>query len=572
MGFLNISGSFLTKHDKVSVRLLLLSCLFVFAYLAVSSLLLDSATDDEPVHIAAGFFKLKYGYFNIYNEQPPLVDSLCALPLLVGNFNFPPLWEKLANQWAVGHVLLHYTGHDPQRILLLARLPIVVLFVLLCILVYVWVYTITRNRFFALLGFVLTGFCPNLIAHGRLATSDMGLTFVVTLSAFLFLRFLYNPSKTNAILTGLDVGCAFLSKVSGLILLLYCPLVLVFFFVYEGTLSRRSAFLYLIRGMTIITVSLLCIEVLYLLEMRHSYLQYAYPQFSDSIWGRLIIPFKEYSKSVSAVFRWVADPYNKPQFLLGAFSFTGWWYYYIVAFILKTPLPVILLFLFSLFAFMAVSPRYWKSRKEGERQYYFHVLSLCFLIFFFFAISSLSKVNIGLRYILPVYPCLYIFVTLVLFHVVTAIKRTRPLFLSLLTLLVLWHIASSLMIYPSYLSYFNELSGNDRNADRYLIDSNLDWGQDLKRLALWVNANGVPSIHVAYFGGGEPFYYLGYKAIPLTQSLPDHKLPGYYAISRHIYRSSSSFKGRAGTDLEAYFADAKYITTIGKSIYVFKVE
>jgi hypothetical protein len=564
--------SFLTKHNHGLFRLLLALLLFVIAYLAVSSLLLDSATVDEPVHIAAGYIKLKYGDFNFYNEQPPLPDSIFALPLLIGNFNFPPFWERIPDQWAAGRALLHYAGYDPQRILFLARLPSVILFLSLCILVYIWVLKLTQNRFFALLSVVLTGFCPNLLAHGRLATSDIGLTFFLTSSIFLFLRFLYNPSWTNTIWAGLSVGCAFLCKVSGLILLIYIPLLLVLFLLYEGRFSRQFVFLYLGRGVAIIAISMLCIEVMYLSEMGHSYLQYAYPQFSDSIWGSLTIPFREYMKNVSSVFRWVAYPYNNVQFLLGSFSYTGWWYYFIVAFILKTPLPVILLFLFSICAFMLVSRHYWKSQETDERQYYFHSLSMLFFIFLFFGISCLSRVNIGLRYILPVYPCLYLFVTLVLFHVAMAIKKARLVFFSLLTLLVLWLITSSIMIYPSYLSYFNELIGDNRNADKYLIDSNLDWGQDLKRLALWVDANGISSIYVAYFGGGEPFYYLGYKEIAFNPFSPGPKQPGYYAISRHTYRITSFLKDRGFTDLESYFANAKYITTVGKSIYVFKIE
>jgi hypothetical protein len=127
---------------------------------------------------------------------------------------------------------------------------------------------------------------------------------------------------------------------------------------------------------------------------------------------------------------------------------------------------------------------------------------------------------------------------------------------------------SSVLTYPSYLSYFNEFIGGRQNADKYLIDSNLDWGQDLKRLALWVDDNNIPEIYVYYFGGGEPWYYLGRKARDIS---PGARKPGYYAISRQLYRMRDFYRDR-GADMETYFKGARHVATIGESIYIFKAE
>ena len=188
----------------------------------------------------------------------------------------------------------------------------------------------------------------------------------------------------------------------------------------------------------------------------------------------------------------------------------------------------------------------------------------------FFAATFLNKINIGIRYILPVYPFLYLFTALAVAYVAAENLKRKAAALSLVAALALYHMVSSWVTYPSYISYFNEFIGSSRKADTYLIDSNLDWGQDLKRLGMWVNDNNIPYINVIYFGGGEPAYYLGARA-NILRTVPLPIRPGYYAVSRHLYRLSSYSKGKKGMiDLEAYFRNAGYVSTIGNSIYIFK--
>jgi hypothetical protein len=549
-------------------RSILVISFLLMAGLAVSGMLLDSATDDEPEQIAAAVVKVKQGHFDFFNEQPPLITSLIALPLLFPQFNFPAVWEQVRNPWTVGKILMYRSGNDADQVLLLARLPIFLLFLLLCALVYFLILSLTRDRWYALLGSLFAGFCPNLLAHGRLATGDMGVTFFIFLSSLCFLRFLYGPNAVNTLLTGLFMGCAFLSKVSGLVLLPYFAALLLFFVLFERKFSWRDISGYLVRSLIIVLVALTLIELLYLLEMGHSYVHYSYPRLAETFWGRLVIPFMEYQKNVSAIYRWVALPYDKAQFLMGSFSSTGWWYYYIACFLLKTPLPAIVLFLFSCGTVAALGRNSFTAPDGPARRQYFHLFSLVFFVLLFLSVSSQSKLNIGLRYILPIYPFLYVSVALASFMAAARLGRARRPFLGFLTLCLLWSVISSVMAYPSYLSYFNELIGGRQNADRYLIDSNLDWGQDLKRLALWVDDNHVPAIYVHYFGGGEPQYYLGQRAMVIS---PGPRKPGYYAISRHLYRRSDLYRSR-GTDMETYLKGARRVATIGESIYVFKAE
>jgi hypothetical protein len=567
MGESLLRYAFWVKHEKWIARFLVFICLGVSAGLAISSVLMDSATDDEPAHIATGYIKLRYGYFDIYNEQPPLIDSLCAVPLLFGHFNLSRGWEATKNPWSLGALFLYGSGNDADRILFLARMPIIILFLLLCLAVYRWVYDTVHSRAYALLGVLLAAFCPNLLGHGRLATVDLGVSLFIYLSAYFYLRFLYFPTVGNIVLTGLAVGAAGASKVSGLILIPYFGLLFIAFMLYESKRFRSEFLGYALRHCVICVIAVVVIMSVYLIEMSRSYIAAVYPATMEHWWGPLAIPFYEYGKHYDAVYKWVSNPYDKPQFLLGNFSSTGWWYYYLVAFVLKTPIGTLILLFFSgAILYRGISRK--GGIEIGRKRAYFHLISLFIFVFLFLAISCASKINLGVRYILPIFPFIYTLIPLAM-HYYYSSRKVSSVRTFALSCVIVWILSSTIRTHPSYLSYFNELIGNQRNADKYLIDSNLDWGQDLRRLVAWVNENNLTRIHVDYFGGGEPAYYLGSTAVPWR---PSHtREEGYYAISRHHYRTSSIYSNR-GIDYERYLANAEYITTIGGSIYVFRVE
>lgn len=510
--------------------------LLVSGALAFFSMRLDSATDDEPAHVAAGYFKLAYGRFDFYNEQPPLINSLSALPLLGGHYKLPEGWDAPgANPWRMGEKFLYRSGNDADGILLRARLPIVVLFLLLSLLVYRFVLELSGSRAAALLGFALTAFCPNLLAHGRLATVDLGASLFCTATAFTFLRFLRSPTTARACVAGVCFGLTVLTKVSSLMVVPWAALIGGIFLLGERHRWEQIAAKALPRMLLVVVVAFATFEAVYLAEMRTL---------------DLMAPFTEYGKSIATVFRWVSDAYGKPQYLLGSFSPTGWWFYYPVAFLLKTPLTTILLIAISLGS-LVVTPL--------ERR--LEVWALLAFVAILLGASCTSRMNIGLRHILPIYPFLYVITGTLAPRVVRSTAEAwRGTVADGIALLACGSVAAGVAGFPSYISYFTEPVRME-DADHYLIDSNLDWGQDLRRLALWVNENEIPVIHTWYFGGSDPAYYLGDKARLLTRcEVTD---PGFYAISRHYYRSS--------VECEPRFQGARHVTTIGDSILVFEV-
>ena len=129
-------------------------------------------------------------------------------------------------------------------------------------------------------------------------------------------------------------------------------------------------------------------------------------------------------------------------------------------------------------------------------------------ILVFLSLAIYSRMNIGLRHILPIYPFLFVWlggVSAALLRSPSIAKRGAVCFLGL------WLVGSCVVNYPDYLAFFNETLG-DRERHEILVDSNLDWGQDLKGLKRWMVDQGVEKIELAYFGTADPAYY-GIKAI-----------------------------------------------------------
>jgi hypothetical protein len=497
----------------------------VVAILAIGSMREDSATADEAAHIAAGLLKLREGRIDVYSTQAPLVEALIAAPLAMSGYRVPDAWRRYGNRpWVAGDLLLHRAGYDTQHILRMARLPVIAMFLALCFAVWAFVRDATGDDGAALAAFALTGFCPTLLAHGRLATVDMGVTLFMFVAAALECggdirkRQLWLPHSI-----GLAVGCALAAKVSGALLLPFFAIVIV--------LRRRDW-----RRLAVAAITALATFMVIYLVLARSV--------------DLTLPFRAYLSEVRAVRAfYVANPL--PQFLLREFSQRGWPHYYLVAIAVKTPLPALALFVLAAVA--------------AIRKRRFEVVVCVIFVALFLLVSAFSSLNLGIRHVLPIYPFLYAGSAIALSD---ASRRMRVAG----GVLVAAHVLTGVLAYPSYLSYFNPLIGSHRNADRVLIDSNLDWGQDLRRLAQWARANDVDLLRVHYFGAGSVERELGAHGMrwpaPRAQPLPQ----GWFAVSRHFYRLSF-LPARSPVDYETYLrrSGARYVTTVGGSIDVYRV-
>ena len=514
--------------------------------LSAGSVRRDSATSDEPAHIVNGVIKLSDRWLNFFREQPPLMNSLSALPVVLSGYRVQGEWRG-GNHWIVGRQFLYRSGYDAYRILFLARLPTIALFAGLVAVVYWFVHRQTGNALWALAAAALTGFCPNLMAHGRLATVDMALTFFAFASTALLITMMTRPTTGIAILFGITAVAAPMSKVSGAILAPYFAIVVAAAFLLRR-IPEPKRFL---KALAISIATALVFFVLFGLALTGG--AYARAEYPDL--PRLFVPFAEYAANIRTINAWYSKGHALPQFLMGEFSPTGWPHYYLVAFLLKTPIPAILLAIAALVA--------------GMRQKSLPFLALLFFVLLFFGVAAAGQLALGVRYVLPIYPFLYAAIALALSA--TDLRRAGA---AIVAVLLLWHAAENLRTYPSYIAYFNQLIGSHRNADKFLIDSNLDWGQDLRRLNDWAASNDVKQMAVHYFGGGAVEYEMR-AARPIIYYAPVPQLlpPGYFALSRHFYRVSF-YPPVWGVNYDEYLeaSKAQYVTSIGGSIDVYRVD
>lgn len=514
------------------------------AALQISSMIQENSTADEPTHLAAGWLNLRERAFGIMAEHPPLARLLCALPLLALQPETPPdfaLWETQEGQMAKRFL---YHNRVPADLMLnCARAVTVALTVLFGLSIALW----TRRRWgarAALLALALFCFDPNLLAHGRYVTNDLMAAFGYFLACAAWFEYLEQPSRKTLAIAAVCFGIGLLSKFS----LLMLPIALIPMCLVRRRTDRNPAVPLFCLG----AVAALMILAAYGFEFRvpatdrfvSDYLNETPWQIqtnpiipkpvgnlmvSSAIQGFLRqVPIPAYSY-FKGLFRFYNHTYTgHDAYLLGQFSRYGWWYYFPLAFLVKTPVSTLVMILISVVLVIRKPPRDF-------------VPALLLPAVAYLAVALFSSINIGIRHLLPVYPFLFMAVG-------ASLARRRIAALVPVALLM----AESLSSYPHYLAFFNIAAGGSANGPRWLLDSNIDWGQDLKNLKRWMDRNAVESVYLDYFGSGDPEYY-GVRSDPSSRLA---------AVSvNQLY-----FKDSRVRELRACRPEA----VIGWSIYVFQ--
>ncbi len=484
--------------------------------MAVSSKLGESTTSDELVHLTGGY---TYWAFNDYRLQPEngnLPQRWVALPTWIRGARFPtlnqPYW-RLSDSWVMGHEFLYETGEDHFPRLMAARAMTALFSVALGALVFCWSRRLfgTAGGFTSLAFFV---FCPTLLAHGAYATSDVCIALFMLASVGAWWRHLNTPGAGPFVLSAVLFGLACVAKFSAILLV---PMMAACALVYVA--SRRGEY-----GAIALSclghAAVACAVIWAFYGFRYSAFNPALPpadQFIES-WQELYLHTGWQGRVIRALAGIHALPeaflygaayvaqtsQTRAAFLNGEYSLTGWRTFFIWAFALKSTLPFIAACGWSLWLVArSIARRGADAAGRLEEALPFTPLAALFAVYWAFSITS--HLNIGHRHLLPVYP--------VLFILTGALGRvfTRPLgAASLLAAgLVAWHVGESASVAPHYLAYFNELAGGPEGGHRHLVDSSLDWGQDLPGLKSWLQRNARPgeTAYLAYFGTGDPGYY-----------------------------------------------------------------
>ncbi len=481
-----------------------------------------SLTVDEGLHIASGYTILRTGDYRLIEEHPPLTKLWLALPLLaVRDLPDPrslPAWAEAAAPTTESLPLLHmaqqliYPYRPLDRLVLPARAMEALLAVILGAVVSRWAKDLWgwRGGLFAL--FLLT-FDPNILAHAAVAGTDLGAACFITLALFSLHRLLRRHTMPRLILAGITLGLAQGSKTSAALLLPVAILLGLLALPRRRLLSL--VWLLLIAGLTL--------WGLYGFQIGSiPGVPFPVPAASHAIpWLRL----REHMAGGHAAF------------LMGENRTHGWWYYFPVAFALKTPLPTLaLLSAASLQVCKSTSSHIRQSANLQSTLRRWGPLVLFPLVY---GLSSLfSPLNIGYRHLLPILPPLF-----VLIGCLGATRNTqyviRNTYFVFRISCLAWLFVGTLLIAPHYLAYFNELAGGPDNGWRYLADSNTDWGQGYKDLARFQQERGLRSVRLSAFIFYDPAIY-GVQYEPLTPMRGDtpaifpsrfNPPPGDYVIS-----------------------------------------
>ncbi|HEV7994050.1 MAG TPA: hypothetical protein VGP25_19645 [Gemmatimonadaceae bacterium] len=476
----------------------LVACLATLAIIATYPVF--SQTWDEPATLAAGMEWLSTGAYHYEAHHPPLARVASAIgPYLRGARS-----TGNRSMYDEGRTLLGEGAHY-RRTLFLARLGMLPFFWLLLAVSAVWGARIAGPAGGAAAA-LLVAANPNVLAHAAVAGTDLAPAAFVAAGLYAWMRWRESPSRARVLLFGLAVGLAAVTKFSA-----------IAFLGLAIALGELARFIMLRRE------SATPRELL--------------PSWSDVALGALaaalavwatyrfhVAPLAPGGPPVPApeLFRGIAafathGNGGHPAFLLGEVRLTGWWYYYFVVLAVKTPLPLLALAVVgAVHAVRARSTEGWTA-----------LVPLVGVIGVLVP-SLLSHVDLGVRIVLAVYPFLALLGArgaVAAWNAASsagrvAVRRTA------VTALLLASVAIPLRTWPDYLAYFNPVAG--AHPERILVDSNLDWGQDLYRLADTVRARGIDSIRVHYFGSAN------LSAVGLTNARRldrDERTTGWVAAS-----------------------------------------
>jgi hypothetical protein len=425
-------------------------------------------TSDEPAHIACGMEWLDKGVYRWEPQHPPLARVATALgPYLLGVRSQGTVDRNRFSKFVEGTAIL-YRGHHYDLTLALARLGTLPFFWIACFVVYWW----GKRCFGAAVGALavfLFSFLPPVLAHAGLATTDMALTAFLGAAFLSGLVWTEQPTLVHAIWLGASSGLMVLSKFSCLAFFPASVVVALAWYLF----SERPKMVWLARAVKERLPSFgLAVLVACLLIWAGYRFSFGKVEFFN-----LHLPAPELYRGIQQVME--HNTAGHSGYLLGQRSATGWWYFFEVALAVKTPLAFLILLGFGVTLAL--------RRQDRFRRPWLPLTFAGGILL----VGMFSRINIGLRHVLPVYIGFAVLTALAVVRLLQ-LTETRKWVRIALPLLVVWLAGSSLLSHPDYLAYFNELGGSE--PEKILVDSDLDWGQDLKRLARRLHEVGAQEV------------------------------------------------------------------------------
>ncbi|MGH9929002.1 MAG: ArnT family glycosyltransferase, partial [Pyrinomonadaceae bacterium] len=526
------------------------------------------------------YYHLVVGDFQFLNVHPPVPMMIGALPLLFiqpGEVSAVDRQNILHDDNFVFVVSERFwTPNDSffRTVSFWTRIPMIGFTVLFGIVVFLFARRLFGERA-GVIALALFTLEPTVLAHGPLVHTDMTSAFALLLLAYAFHVYVSGPSLLRALWLGAATGLAPLMKFSMVAVapLAILGVALLWAFASRLKLSRRDAFAH---AAAIVFVSLLVINAGYFFD--HRALTEA-----DNNWIIASFPSRAaFATKATDLLRYIVptdfvlgtywqiwhNSVGHDASILGRQSRFGWWYYFPVAFALKTSIP------FLLTSVAAIVWGLWRVVKQRDRSPLFVLVPF----FLFTALVMKSTINIGVRFYLPAYSFLFI-VSGALLNRLLRIRTPKLLGVTVVSLTLLWCSVEALRTYPNYMPYMNQLAFS-RPHWWYLSDSNVEWGDSMAELASYLHARGETRVRAAMLGA----WPLGRYGIDFVDALepvggqqPETK---YTAIGASFLNGSTVPPGPPGSGRETeeqrvnYFDEYRHRTpeaVIGNSIYVFRM-
>ncbi len=606
----------MNKSIKIFAGLVIASAVV----LAILSLWNDSIIVDEVPHIGAGYSYLVKQDMRLNPEHPPLAKDIAAIPLLfiaIKQTAFESrFWQEDVNgQWDFGRLLIFNSGNNADLIRHLVKLPLLIFFILSAVLIFKWgkkLYGDTGG----ITALILFAFSPTIIAHSRLVTTDMAALFGIFYATYFYIKFLKNKNKKNMIWASLTFGIALLLKFSTFLLVPFFSLFSLVYGFVEKPKDDQNWFRTKTNNSinTVLqTFVIFIIGLVFIVWPVYFFHTHNYPplrQAADtrsiltSIYGDsymrfssvmeleikaasnpVLRPLAEYALGFLRVLHQTSEPHD--TYFLGNIDRYGNHLYFPIVYFLKETLAwwtLVIIALLAAVARLRYPLREWVNRSYHRMRNHTEESAMILWLIIYWSLSIKSTLNIGVRHLLPTFPFAILLVSGQISKVIESakIKGKNVLMACSLILSVLlgWHVYENLKIFPYYLTYFNQVAGGPPGGYRYVVDSNLDWGQDLIRFSKWVDENNISKIEFDYFGWADPSYYLHEKYVwaysTKFKDANDFKIrnqsDGWLAVSATFLMSSAGSDVMPNKINYLWLNSYQPVTVIGNSIFVYHIK
>lgn len=472
----------------------------LLAVVVVSLLLLSQKGlfIDDSMHMPAGYSYLLTRDYRLNQEHPPLIKLLSGLGLWKLHPSFPfesPGWQQAATPGdpedgmeRIEEAFFESNAKQFQQIAFYGRLPVLVIPLLLLLAVW-W---ITRQLFGpvpALIAVFLTATEPNIIGNAIVVQNDVAAALALVLFVIAVKRFLTDARMTGAFVLGGALGLALVTKYSLIVLVPVACAIVIAWAMYRLIRKRSSLAADVLSSLVVFVTAYVILIAFYAFHIDRTLL----PRYFVSGIDMVVQDSRE----------------GRPAFLLGQISDTGWWYYFPVAFALKTTIPFLL---------ASIGGLVWAVYQVLARKRYV-VLYILLPGIFYLALTMTSHLNIGVRHLLPMFPFAAIagagFIAAV---VKFGLTRDRRLGVALVAITLVPGLVIAVSAFPNYLTYFSPLAGGAARGWQALSDSNVETGQEVKPLARYLKEHGENRV-TGIMVGGEFLRFYGIQA---------EDFPGWY--------------------------------------------